>query len=336
VIEKEIEYLKKELKEFEPKIKNKTFLVTGGAGFLGSWVCDVLVAMQAKVICVDNISCGKKENIEHLLDKDNFVFLKEDVSKTDFLDLPEVKDAKIDFVFHLAARADPQDYMKYPIETMMADSFGTYNTLELAEKNKALFYFSSTSEVYGDPLEHPQKEEHWGNVNPIGVRSCYDESKRFSEALIMNYFREKGLEVRINRIFNTYGPRLQDGRALPTFINQSKKDEPITVFGDGSQTRSLCYVTDTLTGIFKTIFLGESGEIYNLGNPKEMTILELAEKTRELMKSDSEIVFKGLPKDDPVRRFPYIEKARKKIGYSPKISLEDGVQRTIDWHNSLA
>ncbi|MFB6089220.1 MAG: NAD-dependent epimerase/dehydratase family protein [Candidatus Aenigmatarchaeota archaeon] len=335
LIEDDVKNIQERISQFKPQIKNKTFLVTGGAGFLGSWVCDVLVEMDGKVICLDNFSSGKRKNIEHLLSRENFTLIEGDVSKEDFLELPKIKNNNFDYVLHLAARADPKDYQEYPIETMETDSFGTYYTLKLAERDDALYYFSSTSEVYGDPEEHPQEEDYWGNVNPNGKRACYDESKRFSEALIMNFYRQKGLEVKMNRIFNTYGPRLQDGRALPTFISQCLNNEPITVYGDGKQTRSLCYVTDLIVGLFKTIFGGENAEVYNLGNPEEMTILELAKKVKKMINTNSEIVFEPLPEDDPLRRKPSVDKAKRHFDFNTTVDLEDGINKTIEWFKEV-
>ncbi len=329
-IKKDLKELKERLKEFEKEIKNKRFLVTGGAGFIGSWLCDVMCEFKGEVICVDNLATGSEKNIEHLLDKNNFTFLPCDVSQSDFPSLPELKES-FDYVLHLAARADPKDYMRHPIETMLSDSLGTFNTLKIAARDNACYYFSSTSEVYGNPEVHPQPEHYWGNVNPLGQRSCYDEAKRFSEALCMAFHREKGLEVKINRIFNTYGPRLNDGRVICTFIRQALRAEPITVFGKGEQTRSPCYISDMVDGIIRTIFSGKPGEVYNLGNPREIKILDLAKLVKELTHSTSEIVFLPLPPDDPARRRPDITKAKKQLGFEPKISLEEGLKRTIEW-----
>jgi len=334
MIKKELETIKRDIGDFEKEIKGKRFLVTGGAGFIGSWVCDTIIALGGEVVCIDNLSCGNLNNIEHLLDNKKFIFLKEDISKEDWMKREEVRE-HFDFVLHLAARADPKDYMKHPIDTMLSNSLGTLHTLRIAERDNAIYYYSSTSEVYGNPKVHPQREDYWGNVNPRGVRSCYDESKRFSEALCMAFHREKGLIIKKNRIFNTYGPRLQDGRALPTFISQAIRSEPITVFGDGSQTRSLCYITDMINGIFRTIFLGRAGDVYNIGNPHEITILELAQIVKRLTDSESPIVFCPPPEDDPLKRRPDITKAMRDLGYEPKVPLEEGVVRTIEWFKAM-
>jgi nucleoside-diphosphate-sugar epimerase len=334
VIKKGLELIKNDISDFKKDINGKRFLVTGGAGFIGSWICDVLIDFGGEVVCLDNLCCGKLHNVEHLLDNKKFTFIKANVADTKWMEEPEIKE-RFDFVLHLAARADPKDYQNYPIDTMLSNSLGTLHTLRIAERDNAIYYYSSTSEVYGNPEKHPQSEDYWGNVNPIGPRSCYDEAKRFSEALCMAFWREKGLQVKKNRIFNTYGPRLQDGRALPTFISQALKGEPITVFGDGSQTRSLCYITDMVSGIFRTIFLGRSGEVYNLGNPHEITILELAKLVKQFTGSNSPIVFHPLPKDDPLKRKPDINKAKRELGYEPKVPLEEGVKRTIEWFKSV-
>lgn len=312
------------LERYKDKIKGKGFLITGGSGFIGSWLCHAIKRKGGNVVCVDDLSHGKKEYIEDLIPKDGFRFIKKDVSNG--LDLSE----DFDYVLHLAARADPEDYQNYPIQTLETDSIGTEVALGLADKNDALFFFTSTSEVYGDPEEHPQSEEYWGRVNPVGPRSCYDEAKRFSEALAKAYERERSLDVRIVRIFNTYGPNLEDGRAVPTFIKQALKGEDITVYGDGSQTRSFCYITDLLKGIFKNIFEGQT-KPYNLGNPDERTILDLAEKIKSITESSSEIVFQELPEDDPTKRKPDITRSKKELGYSPEVELEEGLQKTIRW-----
>ncbi len=312
-------------------MKQTVSVVTGGAGFIGSWLCESLITDGHKVICIDNFITGSEKNIEHLKENNNFRLIKHDVSRT--LTISE----KTDFIFHLASPASPVHYQKYPIETMLANSDGTYNMLELARRNNAKFLFASTSEVYGDPKEHPQKETYWGNVNPVGVRSCYDESKRFGEALVMAMHRKYGLDARIIRIFNTYGPRMQkdDGRAVPNFITQAISSKPITIYGDGKQTRSFCYVTDMVEGMKKAMFSGKTnGDIFNLGNPDEYTILEIAEKTKEILKSKSKIIFKLLPEDDPARRKPDITKA-KGVGWEPKIPLDAGLKSTIEWFREV-
>ncbi len=333
-VKEDLKELKERCKAFEGKIKGKRFLVTGGAGFIGSWLCDILHEFGAEIVCVDNFATGSENNIAHLMDKQRFILIKEDVSKDKWLGLPELRE-KFDFVLHLAARADPKDYMKNPIDTMLSDSVGTLNTLKLAERDSALYYFSSTSEVYGDPEIHPQPEHYWGNVNPLGPRACYDEAKRFSEALCMAFFRERNLDVRINRIFNTYGPRLNDGRVICTFIRQALKNEPLTVFGDGKQTRSPCYITDMIDGILRTIFLSKPGEVYNLGNPQEISVIELAKMIKQMTNSESEIVFLHKMPDDPVRRKPDISKAGKELGFKPEVELKEGLERTISWFREV-
>lgn len=307
----------------------KRVLVTGGAGFLGSWLCDVFRVFNAEVTCLDNMSTGRLKNIDHLLGKPRFNFVSEDVC--DFKD-----NVKYEYILHLASRASPEEYQKHPIETLRANSFGSYNMLELARKNDATILFTSTSEVYGDAQVVPTPESYWGNVNPVGVRSCYDEGKRFAEALFMAYQKEYGLDVRVARIFNTYGPRIRAdgayGRAVPRFINQALAGRPITVYGDGTQTRSFCYATDTAAGLIKLLTSENAkGEILNVGNPKEITIVELAQKIKQLTGSSSPLSFQPLPVDDPKRRCPDVSKAKKMLGWSPKISLERGLQRTITW-----
>jgi nucleoside-diphosphate-sugar epimerase len=301
-------------------------LVTGGAGFIGSFLCETLLEKDYDVMCLDNLSTGKKSNVEHLLKNPKFKFLEHDVTKP--------IDLKTNFIFHLASPASPIDYQKLPIETSMANSIGTYNMLQIAKKNEARLLLASTSEVYGDPIEHPQKETYWGNVNPFGIRSCYDESKRFAEALTMSFYRKHNLDVRIARIFNTFGPRmrLDDGRVIPNFIIESLTEKPITVYGDGKQTRSFCYISDMIEGLLKLMFKDNlSGEVINLGNPEERTILDVAALIKEMTNSNSEITFKPLPKDDPTRRKPDITKARKLLGWEPKIDFAKGLKETIEW-----
>ncbi len=308
-------------------MNEKTALVTGGAGFIGSHLCEYLLEKGFSVICVDNLSTGSEENINDLKNNKNFKFLKKDVRED--LDINE----KIEYIFDLASRASPKDFKIYPIDILTTNGFGVYNLLRVAEKNNAKFLFSSTSEVYGDPKEHPQKETYWGNVNPIGIRGCYDEAKRFAEAMVMAFVRERALDARIIRIFNTYGPRLNeyDGRVVSNFITQALKNEPLTVYGDGNQTRSFCYVSDTVEGIYKAMMNGEKGEVYNLGNEEEYKILDIAKIIKELTNSDSEIVFNDLPEDDPKIRKPDISKVRKYLNWEPKVKLKEGLERTIEY-----
>jgi len=303
-------------------------LITGGAGFIGSFLCEYLLNKGFKVICVDNLSTGSEKNIENLKANKNFKFLKKDVREELYID------EKIDYIFDLASRASPKDFEIYPIDILTTNGFGVYNLLKLAEKNNAKFLFSSTSEIYGDPKEHPQKETYWGNVNPIGIRSCYDEAKRFAEAMVMAFVREKNIDARIVRIFNTYGPRMNeyDGRVIPNFITQALKNEPITVYGDGNQTRSFCYVSDTVEGIYKAMMIGKKGEVYNIGQEEEYKILDLAKIIKNLTNSNSEIVFKSLPADDPKIRKPDISKARMYLNWEPKVKLEEGLKKTIEYY----
>ena len=307
-------------------------VVTGGAGFIGSWVCDRLCADGLNVVCVDNIGSGSLRNIGHLLKGKNFRLVRQDVGKP--LDIP----GSVDFVFHLASRASPVDFHDYAVEILMTNSLGTKNALDLARKKRARFLVSSSSEVYGDPLEHPQRETYRGNVSTTGPRSPYDESKRFSEALTFAYLRNYGSDVRVARIFNTYGPRMRrdDGRVIPNFATQALKNRPITVYGDGSQTRSFCYVEDLVEGLMRLMFKdGISGEIVNLGNPKEVTVLEVAELVKRMTNSRSRIVFKALPKDDPARRRPDISRAKEILGWSPKVPLKEGLQKTIEYFRRI-
>jgi nucleoside-diphosphate-sugar epimerase len=309
------------------KMNKKYVLVTGGAGFIGSHLCEYLLEKGFKVICIDNLSTGSEENIKHLKNNKNFKFLKKDVRED--LDINE----KIDYIFDLASRASPKDFRTYPIDILTTNGLGVYNLLRVSEKNNAKFLFSSTSEVYGDPKEHPQKETYRGNVNPIGIRGCYDEAKRFAEAMVMAFVRERALDARIIRIFNTYGPRLNeyDGRVVSNFITQALKNEPLTVYGDGNQTRSFCYVSDMVGGIYKAMMNGEKGKVYNLGNEEEYKILDIAKIIKNLTNSDSEIIFKDLPEDDPKIRKPDISKARKYLDWEPKVKLEEGLERTIEY-----
>jgi len=313
--------------------EDQTVLVTGGAGFLGSWLCDVLVSQSARVICLDNLASGLESNITHLLDQENFKFVKHDISQ------PIYFDEKIDVVMHLASRASPLEFDKFPIQILKANTLGTWIALGIAKKHKARFLFTSTSEVYGNPEVVPTPETYNGNVNPIGVRGCYDESKRAGEAMCMAYMRQHGLDVRIARIFNTYGPRMRAdgvyGRVIPRFIKQALNNEPLTIFGDGKQTRSFCYVTDQIEGLLRLAWFDSAkGEVVNIGNPNEITILELAEIVKKITNSNSPLEFHPLPPDDPRRRCPDISKAREILDWVPKIGLEDGLKKTVNWYQS--
>jgi dTDP-glucose 4,6-dehydratase len=300
-----------------------TCLVTGGAGFLGSHLCDELLRRGHRVICVDNLETGSLANIHHIRVPE-FVHLNVDIIEPFFVDEP------VDFVYHLASPASPIDYLRLPLHTLKVGSHGTHHALGLAKKHRARFLIASTSEVYGDPQEHPQRETYWGHVNPIGPRGVYDEAKRYAEALTMAYHRQQGVDTAIMRIFNTYGPRMRphDGRAIPTFLRQALQDQPITVFGDGSQTRSFCFVSDLIRGM---IALAESGHHnpVNIGNPREFSLLELAEKVIEVTGSRSEIVYEPLPTDDPQVRQPDITLARQLLGWEPEVDLLEGLRRTI-------
>ncbi len=305
--------------------RNKKILITGGAGFIGSHLTERLVKEGNEVTILDNFLSGKKENLKELKVK----IIKADISqKIPFLEFDEI--------YHLASLASPVFYQKYPIETILTNSLGTYNLLLLAKEFNSKILFTSSSEVYGNPLQHPQKEEYWGNVNPIGVRSCYDESKRIGETLMMDFHREYGVEIRIARIFNTYGPKmnLNDGRVVPNFIKQALKNEPITIYGDGKQTRSFCYISDTIEGLIKLMDSDYVGPV-NIGNPKEITILELAERIKKLTNSKSEFVFKELPKDDPIRRCPNITRAKEILKWEPNIGLEEGLEKAVNWFKGV-
>jgi dTDP-glucose 4,6-dehydratase len=301
-------------------------LVTGGAGFLGSHLCERLLDDGLDVVCMDNLITGSVSNIEQLFGRDGFVFVHHDV--TNFIHVA----GRLDCILHFASPASPIDYLKLPIQTLKVGSLGTHKALGLAKATGARFLLASTSEVYGDPLVHPQPEDYWGNVNPVGPRGVYDEAKRFAEALTMAYQRHHGLETRIVRIFNTYGPRMRsgDGRVVPAFINQAVAGEPLTVFGDGSQTRSFCFVDDLVDGIIRLLWSDWSDPM-NIGNPSEMTVLEFAREIVRVTGSTSEVVFEPLPVDDPKVRQPDITRARESLGWEPKVSLADGLRRTIDW-----
>ena len=300
-----------------------TAVVTGGAGFLGSHLCDYLITRGHRVICIDNLDTGSLKNISHLR-REDFVFVQHDVTR--FIDVPE----PVDFVYHLASPASPIDYARLPLQTLKVGSYGTHNALGLAKAKRARFLLTSTSEVYGDPHVHPQPESYWGNVNPIGPRGVYDEAKRYSEAMTMAYQRQQGVDTAIARIFNTYGPRMRphDGRAIPTFVRQALGNKPITVFGDGSQTRSFCYVDDLVRGLHLLATSGEHLPV-NIGNPGEFTVLELAETVIRVTGSTSEIVHEALPVDDPRVRRPDIERATALLGWSPEVELEEGLRRML-------
>ena len=301
-------------------------VVTGGAGFLGSHLCDRLLAEGMEVVCIDNLLTGSLANVEHLFGVDGFTFEKYDV--TNYIHVP----GEVDFVLHFASPASPIDYLELPIETLKVGSLGTHKALGLAKAKGARFLLASTSEVYGDPLTHPQPESYWGNVNPVGPRGVYDEAKRFSEAMTMAYQRFHGVSTRIVRIFNTFGPRMRprDGRVVPAFISQVLAGEPLTVFGDGSQTRSFCYVDDEIEGIVRVLF-SEIGDPVNIGNPAEMTVLQFAETIRRLVGNHVPIEFRSLPVDDPKVRQPDITLARTRLGWEPRVPLEEGLRRTIGY-----
>lgn len=311
-------------------MQKKIAVVTGGAGFLGSHLCDRLIKENLKVICIDNLLTGNLKNIEHLIGNQNFEFIKHDI--TNFVHVP----GRVDYILHFASPASPIDYLKLPIQTLKVGSLGTHKSLGLAKEKDARFLLASTSEVYGDPEENPQSENYWGNVNPIGPRGVYDEAKRFAEALTMAYHRYHNVDTRIARIFNTYGSRMRidDGRALPTFISQALKGENITVYGDGTQTRSFCYVDDLVEGIVRLLF-SDIHEPINLGNPDEISVLNFAKEVIELTKSKSEIEFKSLPVDDPRTRRPSIEKAMKLLDWEPKVGRREGIKKTIKFFNEI-
>ncbi|MFH1309322.1 MAG: UDP-glucuronic acid decarboxylase family protein [Candidatus Omnitrophota bacterium] len=301
-------------------------LVAGGAGFIGSHLCDKLLEDKHHVICVDNFLTGHADNIKHLMPNNRFRFIEHDITR--HLNVEE----KIDYILNFASPASPVDYLNYPIETMKVGALGTHNLLGLAEKHNASFLLASTSEVYGDPLVNPQPETYWGNVNPVGPRSVYDEAKRFAEAMTLVYYRKRGIDAKIVRIFNTYGERMKacDGRVIPNLIHQALNNESFTVYGDGKQTRSFCYVSDLVKGILK-LMKSDCHEPVNLGNPVEMTILALAEKIKQITGSDSEVILKKLPLDDPKLRRPDVSKAKEKLGWIPEVSLDDGLKRTVEW-----
>ena len=301
-------------------------VITGGSGFVGSYLCERLINDGHNLVVIDNLLTGSRENIRDLMDNENFSFIEHDVQNH-----IEIEN-KVDYVLHFASAASPKAYTEHPVNTLKAGSIGTLNTLGLAKKHNSQYLLASTSEVYGDPLISPQNEEYWGNVNPNGERSMYDEAKRFAEAAVATYSRSYDIKAKIVRIFNTYGPRMQlnDGRVVTNFIFQALKDNNITIYGDGSQTRSFSYVEDTVDGIISLMQSNEY-DVFNIGNPNEITVLELAQKIIELTNSKSEIVFKSLPSDDPKQRKPDISKAKSKLGWEPKVNLEDGLIKTIDW-----
>jgi dTDP-glucose 4,6-dehydratase len=305
-------------------------VITGGAGFLGSHLCEWALAEGHEVVCVDNLVTGRLENVKHLLHRGDFELREHDVSK------PFEIAGPVDHILHFASPASPIDYLELPIQTLKVGSLGTHNSLGLAKAKGARFFLASTSEVYGDPLEHPQKESYWGNVNPVGPRGVYDEAKRFAEAMTMAYHRYHGLDVRIVRIFNTYGPRMRqrDGRVVPAFVQQALTGEPMTVFGEGRQTRSFCYVSDLIEGIWR-LLMSDLREPCNIGNPHEMTILEFAETIKAAVGSSSPIVFKPLPVDDPHTRQPDITQAREKLGWEPKVTLAEGLRSTIEYFRAV-
>jgi dTDP-glucose 4,6-dehydratase len=301
-----------------------TSLVTGGAGFLGSHLCESLLNDGDRVICVDNLETGSLANIEHL-HGDAFNHINLDITDPFFVDEP------VDFVYHLASPASPIDYLRLPLHTLKVGSYGTHNTIGLAKHKRARFLLASTSEVYGDPKEHPQRETYWGHVNPIGPRGVYDEAKRYAEALTMAYHRQQGVDTAIVRIFNTYGPRMRphDGRAIPTFLRQALLGQSLTVFGDGSQTRSFCYVDDLVRGLIALARSGEHQPV-NIGNPNEFTLLEAARLVKEITETESEIIFEPLPTDDPQIRQPDITRAKELLGWEPTIELEQGLRKTLE------
>ena len=304
----------------------KTALITGGAGFIGSYLCDLFLQKGFRVICVDNLITGSEKNIaSHARDK-NFRFIKHNIT------VPLRVEESVNMVLHFASPASPVDYLNFPIQTLKVGSLGTHNALGLAKAKGARFLLASTSEVYGDPLIHPQREDYWGNVNPIGPRGVYDEAKRFAEAIVMAYHRVHKLDTKIVRIFNTYGPRMRvmDGRAIPNFIAQALRGEPLTIYGDGTQTRSFCFVSDLVAGLYKFINSGLRGPV-NLGNPIEMTLQELAVMIKKMTGSSSKIVYKPLPKDDPKKRQPDITQAREKLKWRPKVELKVGLAQTVEW-----
>jgi dTDP-glucose 4,6-dehydratase len=306
-------------------------VVTGGAGFIGSHLCDYLIGKGHSVVCIDNLLTGNPDNVAHLFGNDRFLFIKHDI--TEYIHIQ----GQVDFVLHFASPASPRDYLEYPIQTLKVGSLGTHKALGLALNKDATFLVASTSEVYGDPEVHPQREDYWGHVNPIGLRGVYDEAKRFAEAMVMAYHRTHNLDTKIARIFNTYGPRmrLNDGRALPAFMSAALEGKPIKVFGDGSQTRSFCYVNDTVEGLYR-LMMSETHDPVNIGNPNEITILDFAKEVASLTGSRSEIVFEAFPtEDDPKVRKPDITKARTLLGWEPKVDRREGLKKTLDYFQQI-
>jgi UDP-glucuronate decarboxylase len=320
--EKEIEEIITNLGDVSKSIEGKNVLVTGGAGFLGSWICEVLVGQGAKVICLDNLVSGLKSNISSMMDRDNFKFIQHDITQPIFFDEP------LDIVMHLASRASPFEFEIYPIQILKANTLGIWVALGIAKKHSAKFLYTSTSEIYGVAAEIPTTEDYRGNVNPVGPRSCYDEAKRCGESYVIAYKLQHGLDIRIARIFNTYGPRMRSegvyGRVVPRFVEQTLSNESLTVFGSGEQTRSFCYVTDQVEGLLRLAFSGDAeGEVVNIGSDEEIKIIELANMIKDLTNSASEIIFEELPKDDPPRRKPDISKAKEILDWKPKVKLEE-------------
>ena len=330
VNKRDIKEILTNLGDISKSIEDKNVLVTGGAGFLGSWICEVLMEEGARVICLDNLVSGLKSNISSLMDRDNFKFIQHDITQPIFFDEP------LDMVMHLASRASPFEFEKYPIQILKANTLGIWVALGIAKKHSAKFLYTSTSEVYGVAAEIPTTEDYRGDVNPVGPRSCYDEAKRCGESYVIAYKQQHGLDIRIARIFNTYGPRMRSegvyGRVVPRFVEQALGYEPITVFGSGEQTRSFCYVSDQVAGLLRLAFLRNAeGEVVNIGNDEEITIIGLADVIKDLTNSGSEIMFEELPKDDPPRRKPDISKAKRILGWKPRVKLEEGLKRTIEW-----
>jgi nucleoside-diphosphate-sugar epimerase len=311
--------------------KKPVSVVTGGAGFIGSHLCSALLTKGHTVFCIDNLLTGSERNIDDLKKSTDFTFIRWDVTN----DIPVVP--TVDYVFHLASPASVPDYQKYDEETALVNSVGTRNLLKFTRAYKARFLFTSTSEIYGNPLEHPQKESYWGNINPNGVRSCYDESKRFGEMMTMLYVRNRGVDGRIVRIFNTYGPNMRkdDGRVISNFINQALEGKPLTIYGDGKQTRSFCYISDQVEGLVAMMFSSKiKGEVVNIGNPEEYSVIDLANKIKIMTGSKSEIVYSDLPEDDPAQRKPDITKAKELLGWKPTVSLEEGLKKTIEYYKN--